>query len=132
MRIFQRIPACIGIALSLISSPVQATESSENLAKTAAVTDTVTTLAVLASGGNESNPLLGTNPAAIVAVGLVKIAFVNYVKDREEYAGKIKILTGLWSIGAVNNILILIGMAGPVALLGGIAGGIIIYNQVKE
>ena len=113
-------------------SPVQATESSENLAKTAAVTDTVTTLAVLATGGNESNPLLGTNPAAIVAVGLVKIAFVNYVKDREEYAGKIKILTGLWSIGAVNNILILIGMAGPVALLGGIAGGITIYNQVKD
>ena len=126
---FQRILAC---TIALMLSPVQATEVSENLAKTAAVADTVTTLAVLASGGNESNPLVGSNPAAVVAIGLAKIALVNYVKDREEYAGKIKILTGLWSVGAVNNILILIGMAGPVALLGGIAGGITIYNIVKE
>jgi hypothetical protein len=84
---------------------------------------------VLANGGSEVNPLIGSNPVAVVVVGIAKIALVDYVKDREEYAGKIKFLTGLWSVGAVNNILLLIGAATPVALLGGVAGGIIIYNS---
>jgi len=114
------------IALSLfIGSPTASAEP----ATTAAVADTVTTLAVLANGGNEVNPLIGSNPVAVVVFGIAKIALVDYVKDREEYAGKIKFLTGLWSIGAVNNILLLIGAATPVALVGGIAGGIIIYNS---
>jgi len=114
------------IALSLF---IAASTASAESATTAAVADTVTTLAVLANGGSEVNPLIGSNPVAVVVVGIAKIALVDYVKDREEYAGKIKFLTGLWSIGAVNNILLLIGAATPVALVGGIAGGIIIYNS---
>jgi hypothetical protein len=113
------------LCTALCSTPVAA----EEFATTAAVADTVTTLAVLANGGNEVNPLIGSNPVVVVVFGIAKIALVNYVKDREEYAGKIKFLTGLWSIGAVNNILLLIGAATPVALVGGIAGGIIIYNS---
>ena len=128
LTILDNVGKTLLLCTALYSTPVVA----EELATTVAFADTVTTLAVLANGGNESNPLLGSNPVVIVAVGLVKIAFVNYVKDREEYAGKIKILTGLWSVGAVNNLLILIGMAGPVALVGGIAGGITIYNQIEN
>jgi hypothetical protein len=106
--------------------------SAEELATAAAIADTVTTLAVLANGGSEYNPLIGSNPFAVVAVGIAKLALVNYVKDQDEYAGKLKLLTGLWSVGAVNNTLILFGAAGPVALLGGIVGGIAIYNQVEK
>ena len=114
------------IALSLF---IAASTASAESATTAAVADTVTTLAVLANGGSEVNPLIGSNPVAVVVFGIAKIVLVDYVKDREEYAGKIKFLTGLWSVGAVNNILLLIGAATPVALVGGIAGGIIIYNS---
>jgi hypothetical protein len=119
-------------AIVLCGALLSSTASAEESATAAAIADTVTTLAVLANGGSEYNPLIGSNPVAVVAFGIAKLALVNYVKDQEEYTGRLKILTGLWSVGAVNNLLILFGAAGPVALLGGIAGGIAIYNHVKE
>ena len=128
LTILDNVGKTLLLCTALYSTPVAA----EELATTAAVADTVTTLAVLANGGNEVNPLLGSNPAVIVAVGLAKIALINYIKDHKEYTGRINFLTGLWSVGAVNNILLLIGAATPVALVGGIAGGIVIYNHVKE
>jgi len=119
-------------SIVLCGALLSSTASAEESATAAVIADTVTTLAVLANGGSESNPLIGSNPFAVVAVGIAKLALVNYVKDREEYAGKLKLLTGLWSVGAVNNLLILFGATGPVALLGGIVGGIAIYNQVEK
>lgn len=95
----------------------------EQTAQAAAVADGASTVAALASGAIESNPLV--NAAGLPLITAAKIALPYLVRGAEPATRKTVLVgaSGLWGGAAVNNLLIVAG-AGPIAIVGGIVAGI--------
>lgn len=91
-----------------------------------AIADTITTI-----GGIEFFGLTETNPIGFIGSSLVKIITLyrtkDYIKEEEQ---KFNSLAGaFWAGAAINNLMVIIGAANPVAILAGVSSGLIFYNM---
>lgn len=105
-----------------------------NPAMTAALTDGLTTLFVVESGiGHETNPLIGNNPASIVAVTLAKIWLGRKMEERPEpqRTSTISALQAIWGGATANNLGVIANLPNPVSLLLGIATGIKLWLDTE-
>lgn len=116
----RRAVAGVVVGLSVMSAHAM---DAEQTAQAAAAADGASTVAALASGAIESNPLVSA--AGLPLVTLAKVALPRLVRDAEPETRKAVLVgaSGIYGGAAVNNLLIVAG-AGPIAIVGGIVAGI--------
>ena len=98
-------------------------------AKQAAVLDTATTAAVLATKtGVEANPV------GFVGATLLKVAILSYIDkfDPETQDVVKKATASIWSAAAVNNIAVLMGISVPASLPLTLATGYAVYVNTPK
>lgn len=95
-----------------------------------ALADSLTTAVAVSSGiASEANPLINTAPLALAGLFVLKAGMVYYL-DKQRPAIRengLKLNSGLWAGVSINNLLVIAGVANPVALAGGFLGGIGAY-----
>ena len=94
----------------------------------AAIADTTTTVVALNNSHIEANPILGQNATNIILAGIVKYFLIEQLKNTDSKKS-LRILYGLYSGTAVNNILVMLGLSGPLPVIVGITTGYILYNK---
>lgn len=103
-------------------------------AKLAAGADGVSTLVAI-HGSNlvEANKLMPSSPAGIVAVTLLKIGATHYVDKMEprKRADGLKAITGAFGGAATNNLLLIAGASGPLAIVGGVVAGGYLWHDTS-
>lgn len=113
-------------------SPVAALATPSAALPTAlAATDSLTTWAALSSGkAAEANSLINTSPAGLLGLFALKAGLVHFVNQRpaHERDPALKGLAGMWGGVSVNNLALLLGTTGPVAIAAGIMGAVGFYQ----
>lgn len=117
----------------IVHDPTIWPESETNLADTGQALDKGTTAIALAGGGfAEANPLFGgIGPGAALAIGTAVIAMRNVLVRDLPLSECIEQSRAFGAAGwgaGVNNLIMMAG-GGPAALLVGIVGGVIAWNQ---
>jgi hypothetical protein len=114
----------IAIALIILGLVTGCSTVPVPTAKQAAVLDTATTAAVLATKtGYEANPV------GFIGATLIKVLILSYIdKFEPETQDFVKKATAtLWTAAAVNNIAVLVGVAAPVSYPITLAAGYAVY-----
>jgi hypothetical protein len=131
----------IVIAIALCAANCWAADESElpssdtNAAKVSALADSLTTYGVIASGGAEVNPLIGTTPVGLLALVGAKLGMIEYVNnlppaEREE---GLDTLASIWGGVSANNLAVLLFHSSPIGMLiGGITSSVIWQNRTEQ
>lgn len=129
------------LALAICAVSCWAADSSElpatdtDAAKVTALADSLTTYGVIASGGAELNPLVGTSPVGLLALVGTKLGMIEYVNnlppaEREE---GLNTLSSLWGGVSANNVAVLLFHSSPIGMLiGGITGSMIWQSRIEQ
>jgi len=111
-------------------------EDAKNRALISSTTDILTTAVAFAQGGRDLNPIIGTNSAMLIPVGVFKYYLIDRVassNDTDEVKKiKLNFITAIWGGASINNLLVLAGVTGPATLIIGVASGFMIYETVSE
>jgi hypothetical protein len=95
-----------------------------------ALTDSVTTAIAIGSGAaREANPLVNTSPAGLAGLFILKTGMVYYLDKQPAPIREkgLKLNSGLWAGVSVSNLLVIAGATNPLALAGGVIGGVGAY-----
>lgn len=97
----------------------------------AAVADGLTTGLALSAGAMEMNPLLSTSPVALVALTGAKVGLVKFADRLPEDEKRLVIKTSgaAWTGAAVNNLMVLLSAAPPVAVAAGVVAGVLWWRH---
>ena len=95
-------------------------------AKDGMIADTATTIVGVYGFG-----LVETNPLGVVGSTVLKAVALAYTEDlpkekQQEFNNK---AGAVWSAAAVNNVMVILGAATPVAIIIGVISGIVFYNM---
>jgi len=95
-------------------------------AKDGMIADTATTIVGVHGFG-----LVETNPLGLVGSTVLKAVALAYAEDlpkekQQEFDNK---AGAVWSAAAVNNVMVILGAATPVAIIIGVISGIVFYNM---
>ena len=95
-------------------------------AKDGMIADTATTIVGVHGFG-----LIETNPLGFVGSTVLKAVALAYAEDlpkekQQEFDNK---AGAVWSAAAVNNVMVILGAATPVAIIIGVISGIVFYNM---
>ena len=90
------------------------------------IADTATTIVGVHGFG-----LVETNPLGLVGSTVLKAVALAYAEDlpkekQQEFDNK---AGAVWSAAAVNNVMVILGAATPVAIIIGVISGIVFYNM---
>jgi hypothetical protein len=111
-------------------------EDAKNRALTSAATDVATTAVALANGARDYNPLIGSNSAALIPITVLKIYLIDSIAKSDipvqDKKAQLNFITSLWGGASINNFLVLLGATGPVCIMAGIVGGLVIHNTLSE
>jgi hypothetical protein len=102
-------------------------------AKSAAIADGVSTYLALSAGASEFNPFINTSPPGLILLTGLKLGLVDAVEGSDiENGGKEKTLRGLsavWGGASVNNLLIALSAAPPLAVISGLMSGWYLWSR---
>ena len=95
-------------------------------AKDGMIADTATTIVGVHGFG-----LIETNPLGVIGSTVLKAVTLAYAEDlpkekQQEFDNK---AGAVWSAAAVNNVMVILGAATPVAIIIGVISGIVFYNM---
>jgi hypothetical protein len=95
-------------------------------AKDGMIADTATTIVGVHGFG-----LVETNPLGLVGSTVLKAVALAYAEDlpkekQQEFGNK---AGAVWGATAVNNVMVILGAATPVAIIIGVISGIVFYNM---
>ncbi len=95
-------------------------------AKDGMIADTATTIVGVHGFG-----LVETNPLGFVGITVLKAVALAYTEDlpkekQQEFNNK---AGAVWSAAAVNNVMVILGVSNPVAMIIGVISGIVFYNM---
>lgn len=81
------------------------------------------------AGLREGNGLINTSNWGLAGLFVLKMGLVYYADQQPPEARKpiLKATSGLWTLGAVNNLLLIVGASNPVSLVSGLAAGLYAY-----
>ncbi len=112
----------------------QASRDATSQAATSALADGVSTLGVLSAGGVEMNPIMPSSPIGIALMTAAKMGLANWAETLpdQQRAEILRSMNATFGGAAVNNLLVLITAGNPIALVGGLAAGIIFWQDTDE
>jgi hypothetical protein len=95
-------------------------------AKGGMIADTATTIIGVHGFG-----LIETNPLGVVGSTVLKAVALAYTEDwpkekQQEFGNK---AGAVWSGAAINNVMVILGVLNPVAIIIGVISGIVFYNM---
>jgi len=95
-------------------------------AKDGMIADTATTIVGVHGFG-----LVETNPLGLVGSTVLKAVALAYAEDlpkekQQDFNNK---AGAVWSAAAVNNVMVILGVSNPVAIIIGVISGIVFYNM---
>ncbi|KAF1020461.1 MAG: hypothetical protein GAK30_02503 [Paracidovorax wautersii] len=81
------------------------------------------------AGLKEGNSLINTSNWGLAGLFVLKVGLVYYADQQPPETRKpiLKATSGFWTLGAVNNLLLIAGASNPVSLASGIVAGIYAY-----
>jgi hypothetical protein len=97
----------------------------------AAVADGISTGLALSVGAAELNPIMSTSPIGLFALTGAKIGLVKFADTLPEPEKRTLIKTSgaLWGGAAVNNLMVLMSAPSPVAIMAGVAAGVLWWRH---
>ena len=112
-------------------SPEEIFSNPAKLGVLAAATDSLSTGLAIAAGAREANPLVSTSAGGLISIFLIKSAGVYWIDKQPDNIRDfgLKFASGFWGGASINNLLIFAGMSNPVSIVGGVVGGILLYNH---
>lgn len=112
----------------------QASRDATNQAATSAFADGISTIGVLSAGGVEMNPIMPSSPIGILMMTAAKMGLANYAENLpdEQRAEMLRSMNATFGGAAVNNLLVLLTAGSPIALVGGLAAGILFWQDTDE
>lgn len=111
--------------------PDKQVERLDKNAMQAAVADGVSTGLALSLGAAELNPIISTSPIGLIALTGAKIGLVKFADTLPEPEKRTLIKTSgaLWGGAAVNNLMVLMAAPSPVAIVAGVAAGVLWWRH---
>lgn len=105
----------------------------ENSVYATALADGVTTGLALSAGAVEMNPLIVTSPMGLLAVTGIKIGLVKYANTlpQQDKRAVLKTSSALWGGAAANNLMVLMAVPSPAAVVAGVVVGMLIWNHME-
>jgi hypothetical protein len=114
------------VMLLLMTSMTSWGECFKPTAKGGMIADTATTIIGVHGFG-----LIETNPLGVVGSTVLKAVALAYTEDwpkekQQEFGNK---AGAVWSGAAINNVMVILGVLNPVAIIIGVISGIVFYNM---
>ena len=124
----------IGLALCAVTATASAQElTSKEAATAAAIADSVTTYMVVATGGVELNPLVGTSIGGLILLVGAKFGALELIENSDqtekEKNDQKRTATAMWGGFSVSNLLFALSAATPLAIIAGLAGGTYLWSS---
>lgn len=97
----------------------------------AALADTTTTVVALNSGHTELNTLIGQSSQNVVLAGILKYFLIEQLKNTDSKKS-LRMLYGVYTGAAVNNVLVILNVSAPLPVVVGITTAIILYTKTED